>query len=236
MKRLFSHTKTKIVLADYLAQKTIAAGRQNRGRVLVVGGQNAWEQEKIFSAPKQTRGSRHGDYFTCHGYYSQSYDMILTQRFLSLPSDIILLSLCKNTPFVTGRNHWKIILRSFFRTIGLEKATTLPVLKGADNTDCCRVKGKPHAGKLSWKLKSLSVFLNLEVQVWFPGLRLRLQSRDLCVSFISLRQKYVLWQNWDDCFLGRKKLSRRGCHRTKLLFKKQSKESIINFYCAIKMW
>ena len=99
-----------------------------------------------------------------------------------------LLSLCKNTPFVTGRNHWEIILRPIFRTIGLEKATTLPVLKGADNTDCCRVKGKPHAGKLSWKLKSLSVFLNLEVQVWFPGLRLRLQSRDLCVSFISLRQ------------------------------------------------
>ena len=147
-----------------------------------------------------------------------------------------LLSLCKNTPFVTGRNHWEIILRPIFRTIGLEKATTLPVLKGADNTDCCRVKGKPHAGKLSWKLKSLSVFLNLEVQVWFPGLRLRLQSRDLCVSFISLRQKYVLWQNWDDCFLGRKKLSRRGCHRTKLLFKKQSKESIINFYCGIMMW
>ena len=147
-----------------------------------------------------------------------------------------LLSLCKNTPFVTGRNHWEIILRPIFRTIGLEKATTLPVLKGADNTDCCRVKGKPHAGKLSWKLKSLSVFLNLEVQVWFPGLRLRLQSRDLCVSFITLRQKYVLWQNWDDCFLGRKKLSRRGCHRTKLLFKKQSKESIINFYCGIMMW
>ena len=147
-----------------------------------------------------------------------------------------LLSLCKNTPFVTGRNHWEIILRPIFRTIGLEKATTLPVLKGADNTDCCRVKGKPHAGKLSWKLKSLSVFLNLEVQVWFPGLRLRLQSRDLCVSFITLRQKYVLWQNWDNCFLGRKKLSRRGCHRTKLLFKKQSKESIINFYCGIMMW
>ena len=147
-----------------------------------------------------------------------------------------LLSLCKNTPFVTGRNHWEIILRPIFRTIGLEKATTLPVLKGADNTDCCRVKGKPHAGKLSWKLKSLSIFLNLEVQVWFPGLRLRLQSRDLCVSFISLRQKYVQWQNWDDCFLGRKKLSRRGCHRTKLLFKKQSKESIINFYCGIMMW
>ena len=147
-----------------------------------------------------------------------------------------LLSLCKNTPFVTGRNHWEIILRPIFRTIGLEKATALPVLKGADNTDCCRVKGKPHAGKLSWKLKSLSVFLNLEVQVWFPGLRLRLQSRDLCVSFITLRQKYVLWQNWDDCFLGRKKLSRRGCHRTKLLFKKQSKESIINFYCGIMMW
>ena len=147
-----------------------------------------------------------------------------------------LLSLCKNTPFVTRRNHWEIILRPIFRTIGLEKATTLPVLKGADNTDCCRVKGKPHAGKLSWKLKSLSVFLNLEVQVWFPGLRLRLQSRDLCVSFISLRQKYVQWQNWDDCFLGRKKLSRRGCHRTKLLFKKQSKESIINFYCGIMMW
>ena len=52
-----------------------------------------------------------------------------------------------------------------FCTIGLEKATTLPALKGADNTDCCWVKGKPHAGKLSWKLKSLLVFLNLEVQV-----------------------------------------------------------------------
>ena len=38
------------------AQKTIKAGQQNRGWVVVVGGQNAWEQEKIFLAPKQTRG------------------------------------------------------------------------------------------------------------------------------------------------------------------------------------
>ena len=58
------------------AQKTIKAGQQNRGWVVVVGGQNAWEQEKIFLAPKQTRGGRCRDYFTCHGCYSQSYDIL----------------------------------------------------------------------------------------------------------------------------------------------------------------
>ena len=50
MKRPLSHTKTKIVLVDYLAQKTINFAQSNGGQVVVVtlGGQNAWEQGKIF--------------------------------------------------------------------------------------------------------------------------------------------------------------------------------------------
>ena len=92
------------------AQKTIKAGQQNRGWVVVVGGQNAWEQEKIFLAPKQTRGGRCRDYFTCHGCYSQSYDILSTQRFTSWLSDII--QVFASTPFVTStwRNHQEIIL------------------------------------------------------------------------------------------------------------------------------
>lgn len=50
MKRPLSHTKTKIVLVDYLAQKTIKFAQPNGGQVVAVtvGGQNAWEQGKIF--------------------------------------------------------------------------------------------------------------------------------------------------------------------------------------------
>ena len=92
------------------AQKTIKAGQQNRGWVVVVGGQNAWEEEKIFLAPKQTRGGRCRDYFKCHGCYSQSYDILSTQRFTSWLSDII--QVFASTPFVTStwRNHQEIIL------------------------------------------------------------------------------------------------------------------------------
>ena len=50
MKRPLSHTKTKIMLVDYLAQKTIEFAQPNGGQAVVVtvGGQNAWEQGKIF--------------------------------------------------------------------------------------------------------------------------------------------------------------------------------------------
>lgn len=88
MKILLSHTKTKIVQADYQAQKTIDLSWQNVRRVVVVGGQNIWEQENIFLPPKQPRGqprgNRQGDCLTyrrwCH---SQSYDILLTQKFSS---------------------------------------------------------------------------------------------------------------------------------------------------------
>lgn len=61
MKIFLSHTKTKIVQADYQAQKTIDLSWKNVRRVVVVGGQNTWEQENIFLPPKQPRGQPRGN-------------------------------------------------------------------------------------------------------------------------------------------------------------------------------
>lgn len=57
--------------------------------IVLVGGQNTWEQEKIFLSPKQPEGGRHEDYFTWRWYYSQKYNILLTLRFLSWLSEII---------------------------------------------------------------------------------------------------------------------------------------------------
>lgn len=152
MKILLSHTKTKIVQADYQAQKTIDLSWQNVRRVVVVGGQNTWEQENIFLPPKQPwgqpRGNRQGDCLTyrrwCH---SQSYDILLTQKFSSWFPGIIQV-FAKATFLVTGS--------------GKNHRTTLSAFSEAENTGCFSERGKLHAGKLSWKLKSSMVFLSLD--------------------------------------------------------------------------
>lgn len=161
MKILLSHTKTKIVQSDYQAQKTIDLSWQNVRRVVVVGGQNTWEQENIFLPPKQPRGqprgNRQGDCLTyrrwCH---SQSYDILLTQKFSSWFPGIIQV-FAKATFLVTGS--------------GKNHRTTLSAFSEAENTGCFSERGKLHAGKLSWKLKSSMVFLSLEVRMWFPEFR-----------------------------------------------------------------
>ena len=48
---------------------------------------------------------------------------------------------------------------------GKNHRTTLSVFSEAENTGCFSERGKLHAGKLSWKLKSSMVFLNLQVRM-----------------------------------------------------------------------
>ena len=109
MKRPLSHTETKIMLVDYLAQKTIEFAQPNGGQVVVVtvGGQNAWEQGKILYL--QSNNDRFRDYFTYLTYYSQSYNILLTHKFSSWLSDIIQFL----SPVQAG-TFKKLFFRQFF--------------------------------------------------------------------------------------------------------------------------
>lgn len=73
MKRLQSHTKTKMELAHYIAQKTIKCGRRNGRRVVV-----AWNSECIgiiedCSYILSNQEEADANYFTCRRCYSQRY-------------------------------------------------------------------------------------------------------------------------------------------------------------------
>ena len=162
MKILLSHTKTKIVQADYQAQKTIDLSWQNVRRVVVVGGQNTWEQENIFLPPKQprgqARGNRQGDCLTyrrwCH---SQSYDILLTQKFSSWFPGIIQV-FAKATFLVTGsgKNH-RTTLSAF------SEAETLAVFRKEESYMLESFHG-------SWN-HQWSFWAWIEVRMWFPEFR-----------------------------------------------------------------
>ena len=108
MKRPLSHTKTKIVLVDYLAQKTINFAQPNGGQVVVVtvGGQNAWEQGKIFYL--LSRATKSGQ---IQRLFYIPYILQLELQH-SLDTQIFILALRHYSSLITstGRNLQEIIL------------------------------------------------------------------------------------------------------------------------------
>ena len=141
MKKLLSHTKTKMELADYLAQKTIEDGVLNGRRVVV-----AWRSE--------CKGTRE-DFSLLQSNHEEADTKIISHavdatsrgatdlRISSPDTDVFVLalrrylSLWRNTLFITGRNHREIQLHPIYRALGPERAAALPAfhaLRGADNT------------------------------------------------------------------------------------------------------
>ena len=143
--KLLSHTKTKMELADYLAQKTIEDGVHKRRRVVV-----AWTSEC-----KRTRE----DFSYLQSNHEEADTKIILHavdatsrgatdlRIYSPDTDVFVLalrrysSLCRNTLFITGtgRNHREIELHPIYQALGPERAAALPAfhaLSGADNTGC----------------------------------------------------------------------------------------------------
>ena len=108
MKRPLSHTKTKIMLVDYLAQKTIEFAQPNGGQVVVVtvGGQNAWEQGKIFYL--LSRATKSGQ---IQRLFYIPYILQLELQH-SLDTQIFILALRHYSSLITstGRNLQEIIL------------------------------------------------------------------------------------------------------------------------------
>lgn len=108
MKRPLSHTKTKIMLVDYLAQKTIEFAQPNGGQVVVVtvGGQNAWEQGKIFYL--LSRATKSGQ---IQRLFYIPYILQLELQH-SLDTQIFILALRHYSSLITstGRNLQEILL------------------------------------------------------------------------------------------------------------------------------
>ena len=145
MKKLLSHTKTKMELADYLPQKAIEGGVHNVRRVVV-----AWRL--------RCKGAREDFSYLQSNHEEADRKVILHAvdttsrgatylRIYSPDTDVFVLafrrysSLCRNTLFITGtrRNHREIQLHPIYQALGPERAATLPAfhaLSGADDTGC----------------------------------------------------------------------------------------------------
>ena len=151
MKRLLSHTKTKIELTIYLGQK-IKEYADGSGRQLVVAWGSvckATHKDVVHLQSNQeeadTKTILHALDATANG---------ATQLQIHSPdTDVFVLALrrypelCENTLFVTGRgqHHHLIELKPIAETLGPEKIAALlafHALSGADNTGSFSGKGK----------------------------------------------------------------------------------------------
>ena len=112
------------MLVDYLAQKTIEFAQPNGGQVVVVtvGGQNAWEQGKIFYL--LSRATKSGQ---IQRLFYIPYILQLELQH-SLDTQIFILALRHYSSLITstGRNLQEIILQAIFCAIGPEMAAAPP--------------------------------------------------------------------------------------------------------------
>ena len=152
LKRLLSHTRTKMELTVYLAEKAIQhAGRQSDKRLVVAWGSEckATHQDMTHLQSSQeeadTKMLLHALDATAHG--------ATEIRIHSPDTDVFILSLrrypdlCENVSFVTGmgQNHRLIKLGPIVQALGRAKTAALPAfhaISGADNTGSFSGKGK----------------------------------------------------------------------------------------------
>ncbi|CAH3017018.1 unnamed protein product [Porites evermanni] len=157
MKRLLSHTKTKMELTIYLGQK-IKEYADRSGRQLVVAWGSVCKATHKDVAHLQSNQEEADTKMILHALDATANGA--TQLQIHSPdTDVFVLALrrypelCENTLFVTGRGqHHRIIeLKPIAETLGPEKIAALPAfhaLSGADNTGSFSGKGK----LLCWKV------------------------------------------------------------------------------------
>lgn len=151
MKRLLSHTNTKMELTQYLARKTLERGHQTEKRVVVAWSCQckATHTDMTYLASNQeeadTKLILHAVDATTSGATSINI--------ISPDTDVFILSLrrfpdlCENTTFETGRGHRhrKILLGPIVRALGSARTAALPgfhAWSGADITGSFAGKGK----------------------------------------------------------------------------------------------
>ena len=157
MKRLLSHTKTKMELTIYLGQKKKEYADRS-GRQLVVAWGSVCKATHKEVAHLQSNQEEADTKMILHALDATANGA--TQLQIHSPDTVVFVlalrrypELCENTLFVTGRGqHHRIIeLKPIAETLGPEKIVALPAfhaLSGADNTGSFSGKGK----LLCWKI------------------------------------------------------------------------------------
>lgn len=157
LKRLLSHTKTKMELTIYLSLK-IKEYANRSGRQLVVAWVSECQATHMDMGHLQSNQEEVDTKMILHALDATANDATKLQIY-SPDTNVFVLALrhypelCENTLFVTGRgqNHRMIELKPIVQTLGPEKIAALPAfhaLSGADNTGSFSGKGK----LLCWKI------------------------------------------------------------------------------------
>ena len=166
MKKLLSHTKTKMELTSYLADKAMTHFSRQGGRRFVV----AWGSEcKVTHKDVRNLQSSQEEADTKIIFHAAdaTSDGAIEIQVHSPDTDVFVLALrrypelCANVSFVTGkgRNRRAIKLQPIVQALGEARTAALPAfhaLSGADNTGCFSGHAKP----LCWK-----AFLNVDEDV-----------------------------------------------------------------------
>ena len=166
MKKLLSHTKTKMALTTYLADKAMTHfSRQGGRRFVVAWGSECKATHKDVRNLQSSQEEAHTK-IILHAADATS-DGAMEIQVHSPDTDVFVLALrrypelCANVSFVTGkgRNRRAIKLQAIVQALGEARTAALPAfhaLSGADNTGCFSGHAKP----LCWK-----AFLNVDEDV-----------------------------------------------------------------------
>ena len=151
MKRLLSHSNTRMETTVYLAQKSMEYAAQN-GRRFVVSWASQCEATHQKTEHLQSNQEEADTKLLLHALDATA-SSASTLEINSPETDVFVLSLrrypelCRNTYFVTGtaQRRRRISLMPISQSLGAAKAAALPAfhaLSGADNTDSFSGKGK----------------------------------------------------------------------------------------------
>lgn len=151
MKRLLCHSKTKMELTVYLAQKSMEHALQN-GRRLVVSCACQCEASHQRTEHLQSNQEEADMKLILHALDATA-NGATTLEIHSPDTDVFVLSLrhywepCQNTYFVIGtsQRRQRISFMPIFQSFGVAKAAALPAfhaLSGADNSGSFSGKGK----------------------------------------------------------------------------------------------
>ena len=190
MKKLLLHTKTKMELTTYLADRAFKHFRRQSGQRFLV----AWGSECKATYKKVRHlqsDQEEADTKIILYAVDATSDGAMEIHIHSPDTDVFVLALrrypglCGNVKFVTGkgRNHRAIKLEPIVQALEETRTAALPAfhaLSGADNTGCFSGHGRP----LCWK-----AFLNVHEDVVREmaklGTTLTLCLRTLCSKYIA---------------------------------------------------
>ena len=152
MKKLLSHTKTKMELTTYLGDKVMTHFSRQDGRRFVVA--LCSKCKATHKDVRRLQSSQEEDLLSRFHAADATSDGAMEIQVHSLDADIFVLALrwypelCANVSFETGkgRNRRTIKLQSIVQALGEARTAALPAFhsrSGADNTGCFSRYAKP---------------------------------------------------------------------------------------------